>query len=73
MVRMGVSKGGFLQTPLYGRYTGAQEDKHNSSAIDLLYVPMLHDSHFDGLVYREYCHELPSILRGMKGNLYLQA
>jgi len=31
----------------------------NPSVINLFYVPMLHDSHFDGLVYREYYHELP--------------
>lgn len=32
---------------------------HNSSVINLFYVPMLYDRLFDGLIYREYCHELP--------------
>lgn len=45
---------------------------HNSSVINLFYVPMLYDRLFDGLIYREYCHELPQTLQGRKWNLYLQ-
>lgn len=32
---------------------------HNPTTINLFYVPLLHDSHFDGLIYRKYSQELP--------------